>query len=135
MSLTSQGELHSDVATETGAGCRPPLRAAITEPFREGTAMPGHQVVRDEGSVAVSSPSRPLRRAEAAAYVSERFFPCSPKTLAKLVVVGGGPQFRKAGKWPIYEKPDLDHWAQSKLSPKVSSSSAGPQMRGPGPVR
>jgi hypothetical protein len=85
--------------------------------------MTVHQVVRDEGSVAAPSPSRPLRRTEAAVYVSTRFFPCSPKTLAKLCVVGGGPQYRKAGRVPLYETADLDRWAQAKLSPKVSSSS------------
>jgi hypothetical protein len=85
--------------------------------------MTGPQVVRDEGRVAAPSPSRPLRRAEAAAYVTSRFFPCSPKTLAKLCVVGGGPQYRKAGRVPLYETADLDLWVQTKLSPKVSSSS------------
>jgi hypothetical protein len=43
--------------------------------------------------------------------------------LAKLVVVGGGPAYRKAGKFPLYEPDDLDEWALAKLSPKVRSSS------------
>ena len=51
------------------------------------------------------------------------FFPCSPKTLAKLCVIGGGPQLSKAGRVPLYETADLDLWVQTKLSPKVSSSS------------
>ena len=45
------------------------------------------------------------------------------KTLAKLAVVGGGPAYRKAGKFPLYEPDDLDEWALAKLSAKVRSSS------------
>ena len=45
-----------------------------------------------------------LRRSDAAAYITERYgFPCSRQWLAKLAVIGGGPVFRKAGRYPIYE--------------------------------
>ena len=44
---------------------------------------------------------RYLRRTDAAAYVTDRYaFPCSRQWLAKLAVVGGGPVFRKAGRYP-----------------------------------
>ncbi len=33
---------------------------------------------------------------------------CSPRWLAKLAVIGGGPIFRKAGRTPIYARADLD---------------------------
>lgn len=66
----------------------------------------------------------PLRRGEAAAYIRDRYrLPCADKYLAKLAVVGGGPMFRKASRWPIYDVADLDTWAQSRISPKVSSTS------------
>ena len=40
-------------------------------------------------------PSRLLRRVEAAQYVHDKWgYPCSPKTLAKYAVIGGGPPFR-----------------------------------------
>jgi hypothetical protein len=66
----------------------------------------------------------PLRRKAAAKYVEdEHGQPCSHKTLAKLAVVGGGPLYRKAGKFPLYEPDDLDEWALARLSPKVRSSS------------
>lgn len=66
----------------------------------------------------------PLRRDEAAAYIRERYrLPCADKYLAKLAVVGGGPKFRKASRWPIYDVADLDAWAQSRISPKVGSTS------------
>jgi hypothetical protein len=65
-----------------------------------------------------------LRRADAAAYVSTRYgFPCSRQWLAKLAVIGGGPVFRKAGRFPIYRPSDLDAWAQSRIGPEQSSTS------------
>ena len=67
---------------------------------------------------------RLLRRTEAATYVTGTYgIPCSPKTLAKLAVVGGGPAYRKAGPFPLYDTDDLNDWAQSKLGPKVRSTS------------
>jgi hypothetical protein len=63
------------------------------------------------------------RRVDAAIYVTERYFPCSPKTLAKLAVLGGGPLFRKAGRIPVYEDAHLDRWALSKISRPVHSTS------------
>ena len=66
----------------------------------------------------------PLRRKDAAQYVQDMHGqPCSHKTLAKLAVVGNGPAYRKAGKFPLYEPDDLDEWALARLSPKVRSSS------------
>ncbi|MCF3935320.1 hypothetical protein L1787_18150 [Acuticoccus sp. M5D2P5] len=42
-------------------------------------------------------------------------FPCSPRWLAKLAVVGGGPPFRKAGRTPLYDPKDLDAWARNRI--------------------
>ena len=65
-----------------------------------------------------------LRRDDAAAYLSKRWgIPCSPKTLAKLAVIGGGPAFRKAGRIPLYPEDGLDAYAQKRLSPRVFSTS------------
>ena len=64
------------------------------------------------------------RRSAAADYIRDQHgIPCSPKTLAKLACVGGGPAFYKAGRIPLYADPDLDEWAQSKLSRRVTSTS------------
>jgi excisionase family DNA binding protein len=69
----------------------------------------------------------PLRRTEAATYVQDvRGQPCTAKTLAKLAVVCGGPPYRKAGKYSLYDLNDLDAWAQARLSPRVFSSSEPP---------
>jgi hypothetical protein len=85
-------------------------------------------------SVAVADPGkRFLRRADAAAYVTDRYgFPCSRQWLAKLAVVGGGPVFRKAGRYPIYQPADLDRWAQARIGPaQRSTSDAGTGSEAP----
>jgi hypothetical protein len=67
---------------------------------------------------------RLLRRSTAAKYVTDTYgIPCSPKTLAKLACIGGGPPFRLAGRFPLYPTSGLDSWAQSKIGPLVRSTS------------
>jgi hypothetical protein len=66
---------------------------------------------------------RYLRRADAARYIRETYgIPCVGPTLAKYACIGGGPAFRKAGKFPIYAREDLDHWASNRLSKPVRST-------------
>ena len=50
-------------------------------------------------------------------------YPCSPRTLAKYAVIGGGPVFRRAGRFPLYSAEDLDEWVASKLSAPMRSTS------------
>ena len=65
-----------------------------------------------------------MRRADAARYIREAHgIPCAPTTLAKYAVLGGGPVFRKAGKFPIYSRDDLDAWVNQRLSKPVLSTS------------
>jgi hypothetical protein len=65
-----------------------------------------------------------LRRRDAARYVREKWgLPCELRTLAKLAVIGGGPEFRKAGRTPIYEPLKLDAWAEGRIGPPVRSTS------------
>ena len=65
-----------------------------------------------------------MRRAEAARYIRENHgIPCSPATLAKYACLGGGPPFRKAGKFPIYSRKDLEAWANQRLGKLVRSTS------------
>lgn len=63
------------------------------------------------------------RRNQAAAYLHQQFGAYTTSTLAKLACVGGGPQFRKIGKYPLYSQDDLDAWASSKMTATVSSTS------------
>jgi hypothetical protein len=67
---------------------------------------------------------RYLRRAAAASYVRDRWgLPCSARWLAKLAVVGGGPIYRKAGRFPLYAPGDLDTWAEGRIgAPRRSTS-------------
>jgi hypothetical protein len=65
-----------------------------------------------------------LRRSDAATYITERYgFPCSRQWLAKLAVIGGGPVFRKAGRYPVYEPNELDRWAEARIGPPQRSTS------------
>jgi hypothetical protein len=64
-----------------------------------------------------------LRREQAAEYLQERYGAYTPETLAKLACVGGGPKFRRMGRFPYYTPADLDEWAHSRMSPPVSSTS------------
>jgi hypothetical protein len=69
-------------------------------------------------------PDRPLRRAEAAAYIEERHnYPCKPSSLRTQAVNGTGPVFRKSGRFPVYDAADLDDWVRAKTSRKVKSTS------------
>jgi hypothetical protein len=66
-----------------------------------------------------------MRRADAARYIRETHgIPCAPATLAKYAVLGGGPAFRKAGKFPIYSRDELDAWAERRFGELVQSTSA-----------
>lgn len=69
-------------------------------------------------------PERFPRWKEAANYVQESCgIPCSPNWLAKLASVGGGPLFRKAGRFPLYSRTDLDAWANARMWLKQSFTS------------
>jgi hypothetical protein len=73
---------------------------------------------------------RPLRRTEAVIHLFEKHgIRRTVGTLAKLAVVGGGPRFRVAGRTPLYSTDDLDTWAESIISPLVSSTSELRQHR------
>lgn len=64
-----------------------------------------------------------LRRDRAAEYLKEQYGAFTTETLAKLACVGGGPKFRRMGRFPYYTRADLDDWARSRMSPPVSSTS------------
>jgi hypothetical protein len=64
-----------------------------------------------------------LRRRQAAEYLKDRFGFGSERTLAKLACIGGGPEFRSAGRIPLYDRASLDAWAQAKIGPLRKSTS------------
>lgn len=75
---------------------------------------------------------RPLRRNAASQYLDEFWGVIrTPSTLAKYAVIGGGPVFRRDGRFPLYSPDDLDTWAASKLSaPMRSTSDTGSPITG-----
>lgn len=71
----------------------------------------------------MTTPETLLRRDAAGEYLKSRYGVGSAGTLAKLACVGGGPLFRKLGRFPVYSPSDLDDWAAGRTSAKVSSTS------------
>lgn len=67
--------------------------------------------------------ARFLRRDPAAKYLKETYGHGSPRTLAKLASIGGGPRFHKSGRLALYTVADLDDWALSRISPAMTSTS------------
>ena len=65
-----------------------------------------------------------LRRKEAAEYVRKTFnVPCAASTLAKLAVVGGGPPYKRFGRFPLYSKAALRDWVQLHFAGTYRSTS------------
>ena len=87
--------------------------------------MTGIENVRPKVNTTSPNPLRLLRRTEAAEHIQQKWgYPCSPRTLAKYAVIGGGPPFRKAGRYPLYHADGLDDWVGGKFSDPVTSTSA-----------
>jgi hypothetical protein len=86
------------------------------------------QTINAAAQVEAKKLERLRRRSAAAEYIESQWgIPCSPKTLAKWAVIGGGPVFRKAGRTPLYPEDGLDDWARRKLGPRVRSTSELPE--------
>ncbi|GJD46809.1 hypothetical protein AFCDBAGC_4693 [Methylobacterium cerastii] len=67
---------------------------------------------------------RLMRRVEAASFIRETFgVSCCASTLAKLAVVGGGPEYQKFGRFPLYTPSACRAWVQGRLSRRVTSTS------------
>jgi hypothetical protein len=67
---------------------------------------------------------QPLLDTEAAAaHVAQRGVPTSAYQLKLLRTTGGGPRFRKFGRFVRYEPAELDAWVESRLSaPRASTT-------------
>ena len=64
-----------------------------------------------------------VRREDAATHLREKHgIPITPQRLARMAVEGTGPAFRKAGRWPLYDLPELDRFAEAYLSEPVRST-------------
>jgi hypothetical protein len=70
-----------------------------------------------------NDPETLLRREQLAAALDEAGYPVSPKTLAAWACRGGGPPFRKWGRFPMYPWGEALAWAKARLGPLVRSAS------------
>jgi hypothetical protein len=64
-----------------------------------------------------------LRRDAAAEYLKKTYGFGASRTLAKGVVTGDTPEYRKAGRIVLYTREALDRWALAKIGAPRSSSS------------
>ena len=64
-----------------------------------------------------------LRRKEFAAALTNEGYKIAPATLSTLASRGGGPPFRKFGRYPIYDFEEGLDWARNRCSPPVTSTS------------
>ncbi len=64
-------------------------------------------------------------RKETAEYLSKTLgLPTSPKTLAKLATIGGGPEYQRFGnRRVVYTLTSITKWAQAKLSKPIFNTS------------
>ena len=63
-------------------------------------------------------------RQQAAAFLTEQLgCPTSPRTLEGMVTRGGGPRFRRWGRYALYAEADLIAWAESRFGPTHASTS------------
>lgn len=66
---------------------------------------------------------RRLNTADSALYLrNEHGISRTPATLRKLRCLGGGPQFRKAGRSVLYDRESLDTWAEALVGEPVAST-------------
>ena len=65
-----------------------------------------------------------MRRKLASQYLQEEHgVQLSPGTMAKQAVVGGGCPYRLDGRFPVYDRVDLDEYAVKRLGPRRHSTS------------
>ncbi len=68
-------------------------------------------------------PTEFLRRRQAADYLLSKYGFGAMATLAKGVVTGDSPEYRKVGRMVVYTRQALDEWALEKIGPPRRSSS------------
>ena len=69
------------------------------------------------------SPDKLLTTKETAEALTDEGYPTSANSLATWASTGGGPPFRKFGKYRIYRWGDSLGWARARLSRPVQSTS------------
>ena len=80
-------------------------------------------------------PSTYLDANAASVFLGERGFPMSASSLATFRCRGGGPDFRKWGRRPVYREADLLAWIEVRLGPARRSTSDDDAREDAGHVR
>lgn len=74
-------------------------------------------------------PARMRRKMASDYLLAEHGVQLSPATMAKQAVVGGGCPYRRDGRYPVYDRVDLDAYAVERLGPlRRSTSDNGQKM-------
>jgi len=71
----------------------------------------------------IMHPAQFMRRKDAAQYLVKTYGFGAERTLAKGVVTGDSPEFRKAGRIVLYTREALDQWACAKIGAPQRSTS------------
>ena len=66
---------------------------------------------------------RYYRRHEAAQYLTNLGLPIAAATLAKYAVIGGGPEFQRWSRFPVYAETALQSWIKQRLGTPLRSTS------------
>lgn len=61
---------------------------------------------------------------KASEYLANMGLSASEKSLAKWRCMGGGPEFRKAGRHVLYEREALERWVEKRVGPSKTSTSS-----------
>jgi hypothetical protein len=69
------------------------------------------------------NPDELLTRPQTGARLRAEGYPVADKTLATLASRGGGPPYRRFGAQVLYRWGDALHWARSRLSSPICSTS------------
>jgi hypothetical protein len=71
-------------------------------------------------------------RKQATQYLRKKGVIISDNGLARLALIGRGPEFQYSGRFPLYAEPKLDEWAQSQLLVQGIRSGNAPRRIDPG---
>jgi hypothetical protein len=90
--------------------------------FEDGKMAPSQPYTEDKTMNTVTY-DRLLSRKEIAEALTKEGFTIAESTLATMATIGGGPPYRKFGRYVKYEWNDALHWAKSRLSDLFYNSS------------
>jgi hypothetical protein len=97
----------------------------MSKPHKSRKRSAAVNPVADVNTLIAIADQRSMRPPEASDYLTHVLgCPTSAGYLAVMRVKGGGPLFRRSGRYITYGKQALDLYAQRRLGPELSSTSA-----------